>query len=43
MFLDFLLLISIGPIIAFFIYYLSDDRRRSQEYFEQDRGWNLEL
>ncbi len=41
MFLDFLLLISLGPIIAFFIYYLSDDREKSRKYLEENRSWDL--
>lgn len=35
MFIDLLLLLSLGPIIGFFIYYLNDDRRKSEEYFRQ--------
>jgi hypothetical protein len=43
MFVDFLLFVSIGPIIAFFIYYLCADRKKSREYFEEHRGWHLEI
>ena len=34
---DFLLFIAIGPLVAFFIYYLTEDRRRTKQYLEELR------
>ncbi len=38
MFWDFFLFVIIGPLIAFFIYYLTEDRKRADRYrAERDR------
>jgi len=34
MVLHLLMFLSLGPIIGFFVYYLINDRRRSEDYFE---------
>ena len=34
---DFILFITIGPLIGFFIYYLTEDRRRAEKYHEELR------
>lgn len=31
---DFILFLTIGPLIGFFIYYLAEDRRRSDDFFD---------
>ena len=43
MLLDLLMFLSIGPIIGFFIYYLSNDRQRSEDYFRNSRDLHLKI
>ena len=38
MFGDFLLFVIIGPLVGFFIYYLSEDRKKSEKYSDQLRS-----
>jgi len=35
---EFLALVCIGPVIGFFVYYLLDDRKRTEEYLDQLRA-----
>ncbi len=32
---DFLIFFIIGPLVGFFIYYLAEDRKRSEEYRDE--------
>lgn len=32
---DFLLFIIIGPLVGFFVYYLTEDRRKSEKLIDQ--------
>ncbi len=35
---DFILFMIVGPLVGFFIYYLTEDRKRSEEYLDQLRN-----
>lgn len=32
---DFMLFIILGPLVGFFIYYLAEDRKRSEKYLDE--------
>jgi len=34
---DFFLFVILGPLVGFFVYYLCEDRKRSDEYHEELR------
>ncbi len=40
---DFFLFIIIGPLVGFFVYYLSEDKKRSEKYLEDDIKSNSRL
>jgi len=38
MFWDFLLFVIIGPLVGFFVYYLSEDKKRTEKFTDQLRS-----
>ena len=35
---DFLLFVIIGPLVGFFVYYLSEDRKKSDKFIDKLRS-----